>query len=79
MSVNPKTGVCSIAEKQAYDKKGAITACNKRYREDHTLLRIYPCGNHWHLTKQLRGNHIIGKNKKLKLKGVNKGYTFDRE
>lgn len=60
--------------KKAYDKKGAVTACNKRYREDHTHLRIYPCGDHWHLTKQLRGNH-----KDYKIRKKLKGYTFDRE
>lgn len=42
--------------KRAYDKKGAITAANARYREDHIRLAIYPCGTHYHLTKQLRGN-----------------------
>lgn len=44
--------------KHAYDKKGAITASNRRYAEDHQRLRIYPCGDHWHLTKQLRGTYL---------------------
>lgn len=60
--------------KKAYDKKGAITACNLRYKEDHTRLRIYPCGDHWHLTKQLRGNHIDYKRNDKK-----KSYTFNKQ
>lgn len=38
-------------DKRIYDKKGAITAKNKRFKEDHIVLRVYPCHNHWHLTK----------------------------
>lgn len=40
--------------KVIYDKKGATTAKNKRFHDDHIALRIYPCevGNHWHLTSQ---------------------------
>lgn len=47
--------------KRAYDKKTAITACNKRFKEDHTILRIYECeyGPHWHLTKQIRGQYRL--------------------
>jgi len=43
--------------KKCYDKKGAVSASNKRFQEDHQRLRIYECerGCHWHLTKQLRG------------------------
>lgn len=43
--------------KLIYDKRTAITAKNKRYHEDHMELRIYQCeyGDHWHLTKQVRG------------------------
>lgn len=38
--------------KMVYDKRGAITAKNRRWEEDHVPLRIYECpGNgHWHLT-----------------------------
>lgn len=38
--------------KVIYDKKGAVSAKNRRYNEDHVALRIYECpGNrHWHLT-----------------------------
>ncbi len=37
--------------KVCYDKKGAMTAKNKRWEEDHIALRIYQCeGSHWHLT-----------------------------
>lgn len=40
--------------KVIYDKRGATTAKNKRYEEDHQVLRIYPCKRcqGWHLTKQ---------------------------
>lgn len=46
---------CEAAGKVAYDKKSAVTAANARYKRDHVRLRIYPCGDHWHLTSQLRG------------------------
>ena len=49
---------CICFGKRAYDKKGAITASNKRFHEDHVRLRIYPCNGHWHLTKQLRGTWL---------------------
>jgi len=40
--------------KPVYDKKSAVTARNKRWKEDHIKLRIYPCFqcNGWHLTSQ---------------------------
>ncbi len=43
--------------KRSYDKKTAITAMNLRFKQDHQVLRMYECenGNHWHLTKQVRG------------------------
>ena len=47
--------------KRAYDKRGAITAVNNRFREDHVRLRIYPCHNHWHLTSELRGKPYTSK------------------
>lgn len=38
--------------KVMYDKRGAQTAANHRYKQDRVKLRIYPCGgDHWHLTK----------------------------
>jgi len=38
--------------KKCYDKKGAMTVKNKRYKESHQYLRIYPCEfcGMWHLT-----------------------------
>ncbi len=38
--------------KRAYDKKSAITAKNRRFKEDHIPLRVYECPGrgHWHLT-----------------------------
>ena len=43
---------CAFAGKPGYDKKGAVTAKNHRYKHDHVELRIYPCKNHWHFTSQ---------------------------
>lgn len=40
--------------KSCYDKKGAITAKNKCWRERHIALRVYhheECG-YWHLTSE---------------------------
>lgn len=49
--------------KCAYDKKGAITARNLRYRQDHVELRIYECNDngysHWHLTHQMRRRKML--------------------
>ena len=39
--------------KVMYDKRGATTAANKRFDDDRIKLRIYPCYDHWHLTKKL--------------------------
>lgn len=47
IKICPKTG------KYSYDKKGAISAMNKRYKKDHIKLRCYPCKDHWHLTHKL--------------------------
>ena len=40
--------------KPIYDKRGAVTAKNRRWEEDHAKLRIYPCNfcGGWHLTHQ---------------------------
>lgn len=43
---------CPVTGKVAFDKKGAQTAANARYHQDHVRLRIYPCQcGAWHLTK----------------------------
>ena len=41
--------------KVCYDKKTAITAANKRFKDDHKKLRIYECPDcgYWHLTSKL--------------------------
>jgi len=44
------------APKVIYDKKGATSAANRRFKEDHQKLAIYPCSGHWHVTKQTRGD-----------------------
>lgn len=43
---------CPVQGKNCYDKRGAETARNKRWREDHVRLRIYQCDDcgAWHLT-----------------------------
>lgn len=40
--------------KNAYDKRGAETIRNKRWREDRVRLRLYHCDEcgKWHLTHQ---------------------------
>ena len=45
---------CYLSDKPCYDKKGAQTAKNKRWKEDHIELRIYPCKGHWHLTSKIK-------------------------
>ena len=63
--------------KRVYDKKSAITAKNKRFNEDKVELRVYPCGNHWHLTKRVykrkpkRKTSLLPFNRKEK-------YTIDK-
>lgn len=49
------TEVISCHGKPGYDKKTAVTARNKRYKEDKIKLRIYECPEcgKWHLTKNL--------------------------
>lgn len=44
---------CRASGKVCFDKRGAVTAANARYREAHVKLRIYPCEDcsKWHLTK----------------------------
>ena len=40
--------------KPVYDKKTAITAKNKRWKDDHVKLRVYNCHRcgGWHLTSK---------------------------
>lgn len=40
--------------KVCYDKKGALTVKNNRFRQDHIVLRLYECWQckHWHLTSR---------------------------
>ena len=39
--------------KIGYEKKGAITAKNKRWRDEHEKLRVYQChGKLWHLSSR---------------------------
>lgn len=49
----PPISYCEEHGKPCYDKKGAITAMNKRWREDRVRLTIYPHHNHWHLTSHV--------------------------
>lgn len=45
---------CFTSGKISFDKKGAQTAANKRWAEDHVQLRIYECRcGGWHLTSRL--------------------------
>lgn len=44
-----------VSGKPIYDKRGAVTAKNKRMRDEHVELREYSCPkcHGWHLTKQV--------------------------
>lgn len=43
---------CEKSGKPSYDKKGALSAKNKRFKEEHVKLRVYLCPHcdGWHLT-----------------------------
>lgn len=60
-------------EKVIYDKRGAITAKNRRFEEDKVALRIYHCPfcNGWHLTSQ---NPYFGEKRYSKNHKRNKPY-----
>ena len=45
---------CQWCGKPCYDKRSAQSAVNKRMKESGVRLRIYQCGNHWHLTHLLK-------------------------
>lgn len=51
---NGTKGYCDYDGKMNYDKKTALTAKNKRMRDQHVALRIYPCehSGFWHLTSK---------------------------
>ncbi len=44
---------CDEHGKNCYDKRGAETARNKRWKEDHVRLRMYNCPDcgEWHLSE----------------------------
>jgi len=76
LSFNPKNGlftkgnpICKRDKKPSYDKKGALSAANKRYQQDHIKLRIYQCGNHWHLTHILKPI-VYGKRNSFRISGT---------
>lgn len=52
---------CWYVHKICYDKKGALSAKNKRYSEDKVELRPYWCDkcNFWHLTKNINYIHFM--------------------
>lgn len=55
----PPVRYCSESGgKVVFDKKGAITAANLRFKQDHIKLRAYSCPycRGWHLTKRLHWN-----------------------
>lgn len=50
----PKIRYCNKNGKPCYDKRGATTVKNSRWKRDRVKLRIYQCCfDHWHVTKQL--------------------------
>lgn len=46
---------CPATDKPCYDKRGAVTAANRRRHEDRVRLRVYPCPDcgAWHLTSDV--------------------------
>lgn len=56
--------ICS--GKTAYDKKGALSTANRILKTRGTKLRVYQCGDHWHLTHHLH----FDRNKDFKLKKI---------
>ena len=58
--------ICHMSGKVVFDKRGAETARNRRYEEDHTELRIYQCPygcGGWHLTSRLSEKHYDSRKK----------------
>ena len=51
----PPINFCVISGKACYDKKGAVTAANKRWDDAYVKLRVYPCPdcNWWHLSSRV--------------------------
>lgn len=49
----PEPSYCN--GKRSYDKKGAVTVKNDRYRKERVELRVYECdvGTHWHVTSHV--------------------------
>lgn len=68
----------SCQGKKAYDKRGAISAANKRWEEDHIRLRIYQHHNHWHLTKSIRGNPYKSKRNRKNIEARKTNPRFNR-
>ena len=48
----PQVEYCPNSGKVCYDKRGAQTAKNARFKQSHAKLRIYDCPHcgYWHLT-----------------------------
>lgn len=45
---------CQSSGKISFDKRGAVTAANRRWAEDRVELRVYQCGcGGWHLTSRI--------------------------
>jgi len=50
-----RTKIRRCGGKPCFDKKTAITAKNKRFKDGHVVLRVYNCPecNTWHLTSNI--------------------------
>lgn len=75
----PKINYCGLSGKPCYDKKGALTVVNSRWKRDRVKLRAYQCCySHWHVTKQVRFNKTKKRkyNKDYSRKGKNKNYEI---
>ena len=53
----PQREYCEDQGKNCYDKRGAETMRNKRWKEDRVRLRLYPCPHckMWHVTEDDEG------------------------
>lgn len=51
----PYVEYCRYSGKVRFDKRGAVTAKNARYKQAHVKLRVYVCPDcgGWHLTHKM--------------------------
>lgn len=67
--------------KQVYDKRGARTVVNKRWKEDHVRLREYQCSDcgGWHVTHLVDDDRTIAIRKAMAEKREKKDAAVERK